>query len=132
METYELSETFQIGSLLIMPVHVRVEQLPPVIAAHAHSNTSYEIHYAASGRGTVRIGGRTYPVEPDTLYITGPRVVHAQYSAPDAPITEHCLYLYCERASQPADDPFALFVDTPFWMGRDEGRVSPSGYHAVQ
>ena len=125
METYELSETFQIGSLLIIPVHVRVERLPPVIAAHAHSNTSYEIHYAASGRGTVRVDGRTYPVEPDTLYITGPRVAHAQFSALDDPVTEHCLYLYCERAARSAGDPFDLFVDTAFWMGRDEGRAAP-------
>ena len=50
METYEFSGTFELGSLLIEPVHVRIEELRPVIAAHAHSNTSYEIHYTARGK----------------------------------------------------------------------------------
>ena len=125
METYEFSEPFQMGSLLVTPVHVRVEQLPPIIAAHTHSNTSYEIHYTVSGRGRVLINGQSHPVEPDTLYITGPRIVHAQFSDPAAPITEHCLYLNCVRTSQDGAGPFVPFIDTTFWMGRDENRVAP-------
>ena len=31
METYEFSGTFELGSLLIEPVHVRIEELRPVI-----------------------------------------------------------------------------------------------------
>ena len=125
METYELSESFQIGTLYIVPVHMRIEQLPPVIAAHTHSNTSFEIHYTVSGRGTVAINGETYQVTPDTLYITGPRIVHVQISEPAAPVLEHCLYLYCQRTSQAPDDPFSLFVNTAFWIGLDQGRVAP-------
>ena len=125
METYEFSNTFDLGGLQIAPVHVRIEQLRPVIAAHTHSNTSYEIHYARQGRGTVTIDGVTRPVEADTLYITGPGVVHAQVSERAAPIVEYCLYLNCRRATSGRDDPFALFADTAFWMGRDEGRVLP-------
>ena len=55
METYEFSGTFELGSLLIEPVHVRIEELRPVIAAHAHSNTSFEIHYIEQGQGSVTI-----------------------------------------------------------------------------
>ncbi|MBR1560802.1 MAG: AraC family transcriptional regulator [Clostridia bacterium] len=125
METYEFSRAFELGGLLIAPVHVRIEQLRPVIAAHTHSNVSYEIHYTEQGEGTVTIDGATHPVTADTLYITGPGVVHAQTARADAPVTEYCLYLNCQRASYPARDPFALFADTAFWMGRDEGRVYP-------
>ena len=57
METYEFSGTFELGSLLIEPVHVRIEELRPVIAAHAHSNTSYEIHYTAAGTGSAGVAG---------------------------------------------------------------------------
>ena len=125
METYEFSNTFDLGALQIAPVHVRIEQLQPVIAAHTHSNTSYEIHYARQGRGTVTIDGVSRPVEADTLYITGPGVVHAQVSEPAAPIVEYCLYLNCRRMSAARGDPFALFAETAFWMGRDEGRLLP-------
>jgi len=125
METYEFSRSFSLGAMLVSPVHVRIEELRPVIAAHTHSNTSYEIHYAERGAGTVTIDGETHPVTADTLYITGPRVVHAQASPPETPVTEYCLYLDCRRVSAAPGDPFALFIDTAFWMGRDEGRVYP-------
>ena len=124
METYEFSHSFELGSLVITPVYVRIEQLRPIIAAHRHSNTSYEIHYTERGRGTVTIDELTRPVGPDTLYITGPGVVHAQRTqAPDA-ITEYCLYLNCQRV-RATPDPFALFAKTAFWMGEDGGRIYP-------
>ena len=123
METYEFSYSFELGSLLIAPVHVRIEQLPPIIAAHQHSNISYEIHYTQKGRGDVTINAATRRVEPDTLYITGPGVTHAQRSDVRDPITEYCLYLNCRALSAAPSDPFSLFARTHFWMGRDGGRI---------
>ena len=125
METYEFSDSFELGPLLIAPVHVRIEQLQPIIAAHRHSNTSYEIHYTERGRGLVTIDGIRRSVEPDTLYITGPGIVHAQRSDPANPVTEYCLYLNCEYDARSGSSPFALFADTPFWMGEDGGRIFP-------
>ena len=123
LETYTFHKTFRLGSLQITPVHVRIEQLRPVIAAHRHANTSYEIHYTAQGRGSVTVDGRAYDVGPDTVYITGPGVVHTQYTDPDSSITEYCLYLECRRSG--ADDAFAAFADTHFWMDLDGGRIFP-------
>ena len=123
METYEFSYSFELGSLLIAPVHVRIEQLPPIIAAHQHSNISYEIHDTQQGRGDVTIDAATRRVEPDTLYITGPGVTHAQRSDVRDPITEYCLYLNCRALSAAPSDPFSLFARTHFWMGRDGGRI---------
>ncbi|MBQ8110996.1 MAG: AraC family transcriptional regulator [Clostridia bacterium] len=125
METYEFSYSFELGALFIAPVHVRIERLPPIIAAHQHSNISYEIHYTQSGRGDVTIDALTRRVEPDTLYITGPGVTHAQRSDPSDPITEYCLYLNCEALNAAPPSPFDRFVATHFWMGRDEGRIHP-------
>lgn len=125
METYEFSSAFSLGRLMISPVHVRIEQLQPIIVAHTHSNTSYEIHYTERGHGTVTIDGASFAVTPDTLYITGPGVTHAQTASADAPVTEYCLYLDCQRGAIDARDPFALFAETTFWMGQDEGRVFP-------
>jgi AraC-like DNA-binding protein len=109
----------------VSPVHIRIEQLRPFIAAHTHSNVSYEIHYTYRGRGTVTIDDTTYEVNPGVLYITGPGIVHMQISNPDDPIIEYCLYLNCRRMSAARGDPFALFAETAFWMGRDEGRLLP-------
>ena len=125
METYEFSFGFEMGCLHVAPVHVRVEQLPTVIAAHRHSNTSYEIHYTRRGRGSVTIDGMTRSVMPDTLYVTGPAIEHAQRSDPGDPITEYCLYLNCESLRAGRSDPFERFAQTHFWMGEDGGRVCP-------
>ena len=125
MENFEFSSSFELGSLLIEPVHVRIEELHPVIAAHAHSNTSYEIHYTLKGQGSVTIDGQRYPVKAGTLYITGPSVIHAQTSDPGSPITEYCLYLNCRQTSFHQPGFFALFAETTFWIGQDEGRLFP-------
>jgi AraC-like DNA-binding protein len=125
METYEFSFGFELGCLHITPVHVRIEQLPPVIAAHRHSNVSYEIHYTRSGEGDVTIDGKTRGVRADTLYVTGPGVEHAQRSDPSSPIIEYCLYLNCALSPRGGEDPFFRFAGTHFWMGEDGGRVYP-------
>ena len=125
METHEFSFGFQMGGLQVAPVHVRVERLSPVIAAHRHSNVSYEIHYTRSGRGDVTIDGVTRGVYADTLYVTGPGVEHAQRSDAGDPIVEYCLYLNCWLLPGQGSRPFARFAQTHFWMGEDGGRVYP-------
>ncbi len=121
METYEFSMSFELNSLQISPVHVRIEQLRPVIAAHRHSNVSYEVHYTERGHGTVTVDGQVYQVYPGLLYVTGPGVLHAQRSDGRDPVVEYCLYLNCRRLDAGGDDPLALFAQTPFWMGEDGG-----------
>ena len=123
METYEFSMSFTMNTLHITPVHVRLEQLRPFIAAHRHSNVSYEIHCTARGHGTVSIDDQVYDVFPGRLYVTGPGVVHAQHSHRDDPVVEYCLYLNCRRFVRTPSDALALFADTPFWMGVDDGQV---------
>ncbi|MBR0396893.1 MAG: AraC family transcriptional regulator [Eubacterium sp.] len=125
MENYTLYGEFTMGCLHVSPVHVRLQQLPPVIAAHSHSNESYEIHYAAAGNGTVDIEGKPFEVHPGTIYITGPGVVHTQRSEPGAPVTEYGIYLNCRKTDSDVTGKFALFADTIFWFGTDSGRIFP-------
>ena len=124
-ETWAFTRDFTLGSLKVAPVHVRIEELMPVINAHRHSNVSYEIHYTKSGSGTVEIDGKVYDIDPDTLYITGPGVTHAQYSEKSDPVIEYCLYLKCEQRTHSPSDPLSIFVETPFWFGKDAGRLFP-------
>lgn len=123
MENYKFNHNFSMGGLHVSPDHVRIEQHPPVIAAHRHSNTSYEIHYTQSGKGSVTVDGVTHSVQPGTLYITACGVEHSQRCDPEDPIIEYCLYLNCRLASQ--NSALSQFVQTPFWMGEDRGRVFP-------
>lgn len=125
METYELMQTFKIGGLVITPVHARIELLRPMIAAHRHSHSSYEIHYTVSGKGTAIVEGGRYPVYENVLYVTGPDVEHAQLSDPADPVIEYCLYLNCRKSKGVAEDsPVNLFSETKFWFGEDTEGVA--------
>ena len=121
METYDLKRSFEMDGLTISPTHVRIEQLSLVIAAHRHSNSSYEIHFTSSGHGRVLIGDKAYPVEPGVVYVTGPNVLHAQFSDEDDPVIERCLYLNCRpsRAKRAGCNVLAPFLNTHFWIGAD-------------
>jgi mannose-6-phosphate isomerase-like protein (cupin superfamily) len=99
MESYDLTQNFKIGCLFVSPVHIRVEQLRPVIPAHRHSHTSYEIHYTAQGSGSVTVEGVQYPVNANTLYVTGPDIEHRQISSVSDPVIEYCLYLNCHQTT---------------------------------
>ena len=123
METYHFSRGFEMDGLLVSPTHVRVERLAPVIAAHRHSNSSYEIHYTARGRGRVCIGETTYAVSPGTAYVTGPNVLHAQFSDAADPVIEYCLYLNCRPSRRARESVLAPFQKTGFWIGENAQRL---------
>lgn len=125
METYDLTRSFEMGGLLLSPTHIRVERLALAIAAHRHSNSSYELHYTASGRGRVYIDETAYAVEPGTTYVTGPNVLHAQFSDADDPVLEYCLYLNCRsaRRMQDASNRLTPFQQAGFWIVSDSERM---------
>lgn len=125
METYDLTRSFEMDGLLLSPTHIRVERLALVIAAHRHSNSSYELHYTASGRGRVYIDETVYTVEPGTAYVTGPNVLHAQFSDADDPVLEYCLYLNCRpiRRMQEAQNRLTPFQQSGFWIVSDSAKM---------
>lgn len=125
METYYFSRPFTIADMLITPIYVRAEQLQPSIPAHQHSVSSYEFHYCKSGSGHLIVDDQTYLVEPNTIYMTGPAVIHAQLSTKESPIIEHCLFLDCKCSESAVTNPLHLFAKTHFWIGKDSNILSP-------
>ncbi len=125
METYYFQHKFTMNEMVIQPVHIRVEQLRLLIPSHRHSHTSYEIHYTAKGRGSVKVEGQSFLVQENTLYVTGPDISHEQVSDPDDPIIEFCLYLNCKKMknARAGNSVIQTFLDTKFWIGQDEEQV---------
>lgn len=65
-----------------------------------------------------------YDLYPNILYTTGPHIEHQQYSDPDDPTYEYCIYLKIEelhksKERSPETDAFAPFLHYPFWYGKD-------------
>jgi len=90
---------------------------------HSHGNRSYEMHYIASGHGSVTIEGQAYKITPNTLYITGPHIEHEQSPDPADPMEEYSIYFQLlEKGSvrtHGSPDLSLRFLSTCFWFGQD-------------
>lgn len=122
LDNYDLH--FTLGGYDFHVSNIVLEQFTRSIPKHSHSKNSYEIHYIPYGYGKATISGRDYEVTPNTLFITGPFVEHAQIPRKEEPMCEYCIYLKIGRSTQPTDSPYeksliTLFRETNFWFGQD-------------
>jgi AraC-like DNA-binding protein len=91
------------------------------IPAHSHSKNSFEIHYIPTGYGFALIEGKNYDISPNTLFVTGPHIEHAQTPHTDDPMKEYCVYMKVhpnQRKLQKNSITSALY-EHPFWFGQD-------------
>ncbi|MBR3750523.1 MAG: helix-turn-helix transcriptional regulator [Clostridia bacterium] len=63
----------------------------PIWRVGPHSHLDFELHFIASGQGSVDIDGESFWVKGGDLFITGPGVVHSQYTDPSDPMEEYCI-----------------------------------------
>ncbi len=92
--------------------------------SHSHGEDCYELHYVASGKGTLLADGQELSLEAGTFYVTGPHVEHAQFSFPDTPLTEYCVFLklsakrFPHSAKRLTDPELCLrqFTIVTFWL----------------
>lgn len=115
---------FSLGGYDFHVSNIVLEQFERSIPMHSHSKNSYEIHYIPYGCGRVVIAGKDYEVTPNTLFITGPFVKHAQFPNRHDPMCEYCIYLKTGRSSVSSNSPdekllATLFKKTDFWFGQD-------------
>ncbi|WP_308634109.1 AraC family transcriptional regulator [Paenibacillus silvisoli] len=80
-----------IGALHVDVIKINYVPPGPGWQVPQHKHSSYEFHFIVSGRGLVRMQHASFTVEPGTLYLTGPEIVHAQYSDKAEPMAELCL-----------------------------------------
>ena len=115
---------FSLGGYDFHVSNIVLEQFERSIPRHSHSKNSYEIHYIPFGYGKASINGKDYEVTPNTLFITGPFVEHAQIPNCQDPMCEYCIYLKLGHSSFPVSSApekklTALFKKTNFWFGQD-------------
>ena len=121
-----LDINFTIGSTRFRTLNIAYEHLHRIIPSHSHGDNSYEIHYVASGRGYITVGEKTYEIPPNTLYMAGPHVAHAQISVQGDPMVDYCIYLRLRRTSsgeKKTDDLDRLFTEKTFWIGQDNCQI---------
>ena len=123
----DLNIRFTIEQTDFYALNLVFERFLRTIPSHSHGSSSYEIHYIPSGYGHARINQVLYDIVPNTLYITGPHVEHAQVPSREDPMCEYCVYLKVgkqrkkngEVSTPQAPSILELFTNTPFWFGQD-------------
>lgn len=93
-----------------------------IIMMHAHTKDGYELHLIDSGYGVLdTIDGR-YNLSKNTIYVTGPNVLHKQTPDFENPMHELCIYLKIPK-SKKSDKAFELFTSRPFWIGKSNAAI---------
>ena len=113
-----------LGGLLLNVLYVKFGIFYQSFLEHNHSMKSYELHYIPRGQGILVANGSKYPIEPDTLYMTGPDIVHEQNTVLSDPMEEYCI-CFEVLTNNINDDPDLSFiadqfVQTTFWFGQDK------------
>lgn len=122
-----LDITFQIDSARFRTLNIAYEHLHRIIPSHSHGDNSYEIHYVSSGKGVVNIEGKPYYITPNTLYMVGPHVAHAQISLPEQPMVDYCIYLRMMKPGGHRQAPGSIadfFIQQTFWIGQDSFQIA--------
>lgn len=112
---------FSMDNVSIHALNIVFERFTRTIPSHSHGNGCYEIHYIPFGYGKLIADGQYYDISPNTLYVTGPHVEHAQTPVHSDPMQEYCVYLKIRSSSQNQKKSPVInaFTSTPFWIGTD-------------
>lgn len=122
----DLNLRFTLDSISVRLLSFMCGIFEKTIPAHSHGNNCYEIHYIPCGYGKVKANGIGYDITPNTLYITGPHVIHEQSPCLPNPMQEYCIYLKIEKAPKKGASSSILdiFTANPFWIGQDQQGLS--------
>lgn len=112
---------FSIDDVQIHVLSIVFAYFTKTIPSHSHGSGCYEIHYIPSGYGKLIADNQYYDISPNTLYVTGPHVMHAQAPVQSDPMQEYCIYLKFRRPPQGQRKASVIdsFTSTPFWIGED-------------
>lgn len=127
MHDNSLNFTFPLEHVSFQVSMVSTGRMVRSIPAHAHGRGCYEIHYIRHGSGTVVIDGVPRRVGQNTLYTTGPSILHEQIPDPSDPMVESCIYLRVFPDFEKIERTSFLtpFLEQAFWMGQDTQQVLP-------
>lgn len=112
---------FSLDGISIHTLNIIFERFTRVIPSHSHGNGCYEIHYIPAGYGRLKADGTYYDISPNTLFVTGPHVEHAQSPLLSDPMQEYCIYFRLPGSSRTkkASPLMEAFLSTRFWIGQD-------------
>lgn len=118
---HDIDIHFSVENVKIHALNIVFELFTRTIPSHSHGNHCYEIHYIPAGYGKLVADGQYYDIFPNTLFVTGPHIEHAQTPLQSDPMQEYCIYLKIRSQSSITKETpvISTFTSTPFWIGKD-------------
>lgn len=118
---HDIDIHFLVENVKIHALNIVFELFTRTIPSHSHGNHCYEIHYIPAGYGKLVADGQYYDIFPNTLFVTGPHIEHAQTPLQSDPMQEYCIYLKIRSQSSITKETpvISTFTSTPFWIGKD-------------
>lgn len=85
-----------------------------------HMHPFYELHYITGGKGFLVLDGEEYSLSEGDVFITAPKVYHAQLTdSADYMKEYHMAFEISESTKSVFDNIFNIFADTGFHIGKD-------------
>ena len=118
---HDIDIHFSVENVKIHALNIVFELFTRTIPTHSHGNHCYEIHYIPAGYGKLVANGQYYEISPNTLFVTGPHIEHAQTPLQSDPMQEYCVYLKIRSQSAGTKNTpvISAFTSAPFWIGKD-------------
>lgn len=96
--------------------------LNDIVPMHSHSKNGYELHYIDSGKGILDTGSKTFELKKDTLFMTGPKMLHKQIPDNHNPMHELCVYFKL-TGHKFNNDIMKAFASKDFWIGKINSEI---------
>ncbi len=107
--------TIQVLKIASVPINETIQM-------HSHAKDGYEIHFIYDGKGKLSIPSDNFKLNKNSLFITGPNVLHKQIPDNANPMHEFCLYLVIKHSPK-AEALMQYFTSHTFWIGKGNAQI---------
>lgn len=96
--------------------------LSEIVPMHSHTKNSFEVHLIDGGSGILETEREKYNLSKNTLFITGPNLLHKQTPDRSSPMHELCVYFRISDLKKD-NDIISRFASQSFWIGKSNAEI---------
>ena len=117
-----MATTFYYNDIKIQIFKIFSGTLREIVPMHSHTKNSYEIHLIDYGKGILDTENSRYNLTKNTLFITGPNLLHKQIPDKEQPMHELCVYFKIPDLKQNTG-AVSKFTSQNFWLGKSNTEI---------
>ncbi|MGN0467908.1 MAG: AraC family transcriptional regulator [Acutalibacteraceae bacterium] len=118
-----MAVTFNYNESKVQIFKIYSGTIDETVMMHAHTKNGYELHLIDGGKGILDTEYGRYHLSKNSLYVTGPNVLHKQTPDFQNPMHELCVYFKISKPKK-ADKALELFTEKTFWIGKSNAEIN--------